>query len=239
MEKKRTLMAIFSHPDDELGCAGTLANHSDAGNDVYLMFLTRGENATTIPGTAEEKIKIRKKHSEEIEKILGIKVLFMDFPDSQIEYTMEGAYKIAEELKRIRPNAIITWNQTKRLGSGHPDHRNTSKLVYDAISYARYNAHGSKFDPVRIRMTLYTYTLQGNQTEFPVRYVDVGHQLERISKFIEVYKKAYGDWPVQEMKLAWMRLAGLNAGVTHAEALAVVLRGFPAEKTLPLTPDQE
>ena len=166
MKRKQVLLAIFSHPDDELGCAGSLANHSDAGDDVYLLFLTRGENATTIPGTPEEKMRIRKKHSEEIEEILGVKVLFLDFPDSRIQYTMEGAYKIAEELKRIRPNAIITWNQVKRLGAGHPDHRNTSKLVYDAISYARYNTSGSKFEPVRLPMTLYTYVQQGGQDEF-------------------------------------------------------------------------
>ena len=61
----------------------------------------------------------------------------MDFPDSKIEYNMENGYKVAELIKETRPNVIITWNKFERMGSGHPDHRNTASLVYDALNYAR------------------------------------------------------------------------------------------------------
>ena len=41
---KRTLMAVFAHPDDEaFGTGGTLAKYAAEGCDVYLVTATRGE----------------------------------------------------------------------------------------------------------------------------------------------------------------------------------------------------
>ncbi|OLS25443.1 MAG: 1D-myo-inositol 2-acetamido-2-deoxy-alpha-D-glucopyranoside deacetylase, partial [Candidatus Heimdallarchaeota archaeon LC_2] len=51
---KKTVLAIFAHADDELGCVGTLANYADDGHNVYLAFLTKGENSTTVEGNSEE-----------------------------------------------------------------------------------------------------------------------------------------------------------------------------------------
>ena len=48
------LLAVFAHPDDEASCVGTLANHSDAGDAVRLLWLSRGENATTLAMDREE-----------------------------------------------------------------------------------------------------------------------------------------------------------------------------------------
>ena len=39
----KTLLVALAHPDDEIGCAGTIAAHSALGHRVVLLFLTRGE----------------------------------------------------------------------------------------------------------------------------------------------------------------------------------------------------
>ena len=44
--KPKNVVAIFAHPDDEASVVGTLANHSEKGDNVYVIFLTRGENAS-------------------------------------------------------------------------------------------------------------------------------------------------------------------------------------------------
>jgi len=231
-----TLLAIFAHPDDELGCIGTLANHVDAGDDVHLLFLTQGENASTLPGTNEERIEKRKEHTHEIEELIGLKVHFMKFPDSQLEYTMDGAYKIAEKLKEIRPNAIITWNVSTHLFAGHPDHRNTSKLVFDAISYSRFRAKGSQYEPLRIPLTLYNYS-QDTSSEKRMVYLDVSSQYEKILKFIEIYQKAYGNWPVKDFKVGTMQVMGRKANVQYAEGFVIINQGYKAHKLLELSPN--
>ncbi|MCG3219274.1 MAG: PIG-L family deacetylase, partial [Candidatus Heimdallarchaeota archaeon] len=39
-DKPSTILAIFPHPDDELGCIGTLANHSQRGDKVHMIWTT-------------------------------------------------------------------------------------------------------------------------------------------------------------------------------------------------------
>ena len=47
-------MAVFAHPDDEIGAAGTLALHAQKGDRVMLVWMTRGELASQFGDTPEE-----------------------------------------------------------------------------------------------------------------------------------------------------------------------------------------
>lgn len=235
----KRLLAIFAHPDDELGCAGTMANFSDAGNEVHLLFLTRGENASTIPGTPEDRIIARKEHADEIAKLLNVTVHFLDFPDSRVAHNVEGGYKLAQKIKEIKPHAIITWNQSTKLGAGHPDHRNTSKLVFDAISYARYREENSELEPHRIPVTLYQYYDAEIDNPTQLMYVDVSKQYERIMRFIEIYQKAYGSWPVKDFKKTLLMRHGRESGVKYAECFQVIIRGYKAEEIIPVSDEDE
>ncbi|RMG26962.1 MAG: hypothetical protein D6732_20795 [Methanobacteriota archaeon] len=229
------LLAIFAHPDDELGCAGTLLNHVESGDQVHLMFLTKGENSSFLGGTAEDRARKRIEHTKKIEDLLGVKVHFMDFPDSRVEVSVNGAYEIAEKIKEIRPHGIITWNLPERYGSGHPDHRACSKLVYDAMHYARYRKEDSPYEPWREQMSLFQYHDPANDPWTHMVYVDVTDKVKTIYKFIEIYQEAYGTWPVKEFKETMMKTYGRIANVEYAEAFRVILRSFKAPKTLPLT----
>jgi len=50
------LMAVFAHPDDEIGAAGTLALHAQKGDRVMLVWMTRGELASQFGDTPEEEV---------------------------------------------------------------------------------------------------------------------------------------------------------------------------------------
>ncbi|MHA1352788.1 MAG: PIG-L deacetylase family protein [Candidatus Heimdallarchaeaceae archaeon] len=39
---KLNVLAIFAHPDDEVGAIGTLLNHIEEGDNVDILLLTRG-----------------------------------------------------------------------------------------------------------------------------------------------------------------------------------------------------
>ena len=49
-------MAVFAHPDDEIGAAGTLALHAQKGDRVMLVWMTRGELASQFGDTPEEEV---------------------------------------------------------------------------------------------------------------------------------------------------------------------------------------
>lgn len=228
------LLAVFAHPDDELACAGTLINHAKKGDEVHLLFLTKGENSSFLGGTPDDRARKRKAHTEKIEDLLGVKVHFMNFPDSRVEVSVEGAYAIAEKIKEIKPKGIITWNLPERYGSGHPDHRACSKLVYDAMHYARYRKEDSPFEPWREPASLFQYHDPSVDTWSDMVYVDVTDDIEKIYKFVEIYQEAYGTWPVKEFKENMMKVYGRVANVDYAEGFKVVIRSFSAPKTLPL-----
>ncbi|MCY3410957.1 MAG: PIG-L family deacetylase [Candidatus Heimdallarchaeota archaeon] len=214
---KKTVLAIFAHPDDELGVAGTLANHSERGDDVYLVFLTKGENASTITGTPDEIKSKRMEHTKKIEQILGVTVRFMDLPDSQVEYNISNGYKVAEIIKEYRPDILISWSKMSRVGSGHPDHRHTASLVFDAISYARYKNGSSQLEPYREHFSYYTYLSLEDKPHSQIVLVDVTEQEGRIREFINVYKEAYGDWPVEDYKFGSLAYYGRKGRVHYAE----------------------
>lgn len=223
--KPKNVVAIFAHPDDEASVVGTLANHSEKGDNVYVIFLTRGENASSICCTPEEIIEKRAGHAKKIEKILGAEYRLLDLPDSGVFPSVENAKKLAEHFKEIKPDIVITWSQSDQIGLGHPDHRYTYTIVIDAISYMRYKDQKSKFEPHRTPISMFTTFFQYSLNSGDPFFVDVSNQLEKIKAVLEVYKEAYGNWPVDKYIEAQLTMFGRMASVQYAEAFHKVLWG--------------
>lgn len=121
---KKTITAIFAHPDDEaFGPSGTIAHFSKT-NDVYLLCATKGEagqnhsekNGTTIANLRAEEL-------EKSARILGVKqVIFLGFADGTLSNNTYHslAEKIRETLDELKPEIVIT-NEMRGV-SGHIDH---------------------------------------------------------------------------------------------------------------------
>ncbi len=220
MASKETVLAIFAHPDDELTVVGTLANHSARGDRTMLVWLTYGESATTIKGSREEKAKIRENHTKKVGTLLGAETRILGFRDSQVDRSVESAYKIADLIREVKPTIIITWGIFLQPGAGHPDHRNTSHLVIDAVTYARFPLEGSKFPPHRERIGV--YLIRSPDSLLPVQYVDIEGHVKTIQEFVEIYKEIYGEWQPEQFGLAMARRNGMEAGCNLAEAYNVI-----------------
>ena len=164
--------------------------------------------------------------------LLGVIVRYLDFVDSNIENTVENGYKVAEFLKEIKPNIIITWSKFDSVGGGHPDHRNCADLVRDSISYARYKRNRSSFDPFREKIDFYTYVNPMQKMSNRLTYVDITDKADLIKDFIQIYKEAYGDWPVDDFKQSSMISNGIQSGVKYAEVFEVVNQASPVSKFL-------
>jgi len=136
---KRTLLALFAHPDDEaFGTGGTLARYAAAGADVTLVCATRGEVGEIAEGTdatPETLGQVREAELRCAAETVGVReLIFLDYRDSGMAGTPENAdprafvNMPAEEvvprlvgiIRRTKPQAVVTFEPNG--GYGHPDH---------------------------------------------------------------------------------------------------------------------
>jgi LmbE family N-acetylglucosaminyl deacetylase len=228
---KKTLLAIFAHPDDELGAIGTIANHCQRGDRVMLAWMTAGTRTSFLEGTDKEKGAIRVKQATQIGKLVGAETRFLDFQDAAVYPSREASLKVAELIREVKPNIVITSNQLWTTGIGHPDHRYTSAIVLDAISYARFNLPELSMPPHRDLISI--YLAPGvPASPFPLCFIDISNHEELIKKFIAIYEKVYGSWDVLNMKLSGTRVQGMMLGCERAESFNVVQRGLCDTKYL-------
>jgi LmbE family N-acetylglucosaminyl deacetylase len=128
---RRTILAVFAHPDDEsMGPGGTLARYAAAGQRVCVVTATDGgagrlfeERPPDDAGRRELK-RLRRLETAAACRILGVEHLgFLGLEDRGIaaRSVLEVEETIAAVIRRERPDVVLTFH-----GSGisfHPDHR--------------------------------------------------------------------------------------------------------------------
>ncbi len=209
----RSIVAVLSHPDDELGMVGTLAKHAEQGDLIFMVYLSYGEFTTKFGDLPIPEIKEkRKEQAEEISSILGASdTIFLDLGDTNILPTRENAIKLAEIFIETRPKAILTWGTN----APHPDHRNTGKIVLDAMTYCRIPkimpSNRSYREPIR----LFHYTER--HTKDPVVYVDVSQTIQKAIACGEYYEHRFGWRNFGQRMEIRRRSRGMESNCTYAE----------------------
>lgn len=126
-----TVLAVWAHPDDEITCAGTLAQMAAAGARVVLVYLTRGEAAQGTGYTPKQLAKVRIEEAKAAGRLLGAETVeVLDFPDGGLSRIDPSAPKaaIAELIGRYRPQVLVSFDE--KVGFyGHPDHVRTGVWV--------------------------------------------------------------------------------------------------------------
>jgi LmbE family N-acetylglucosaminyl deacetylase len=133
-EPKRALLVV-AHPDDaEFACGGTVAKLCAEGWEVTYVLTTSGDM-----GTRDDKMSrpamaaIREKEQVEAATALGAKeVVFLRYPDGFYEDTAEARGRIVREIRRVKPDLVITWDPFRRTFT-HRDHRLTGQSAIDAV----------------------------------------------------------------------------------------------------------
>lgn len=163
MYERKTLLAIFAHPDDEaFGTGGTLARYAAEGASIVLVCATRGEAgeiADESQATPETLGDVRENELRCAAGALGIsEVIFLDYCDSGMDGTPENdapqafvnapadevISRLVGIIRRVRPDVVITFEPNG--GYGHPDHiaahRHTVAAFHAAADPARYPEQG-------------------------------------------------------------------------------------------------
>ena len=123
-------MVVVAHADDaEFGCSGTVAKLCAEGWEMVYVLCTDGSKGSEDRELTQEKLSaIRRDEQIEAGKVLGLKdVAFLDHEDSMLQPTLDLRRDIAREIRRHRPDVLITTYPARNLdgtgwGVGHPDH---------------------------------------------------------------------------------------------------------------------
>ncbi len=178
---KLDILSFGAHPDDiELCTGGLLAKMAARGRAVGAIDMTRGEGASR--GTVAERVQ----EAERAAQILGLAVREnLGLPDLKLQDTLEFRLRVAEAIRRYRPELILApyW------GDRHPDHAATSQLVTAAAFYARLPRLETDHPPYSPRTVLY-YLLHENVQ--PTFIVDISEVFEVKMQAVAAYQSQFG-----------------------------------------------
>ena len=141
--KPQRAMVIVAHPDDiEFGCAGTVARWVQDGAEVCYVLCTSGDVGIAEAGmTKARAAEVREAEQVAAAAVVGVKeVVFLREPDGLLENTIALRKKLVREIRRFKPEVVITEDPTlywSDSGDGqrinHPDHRAAGGAALDAI----------------------------------------------------------------------------------------------------------
>lgn len=130
-------LVVVAHPDDmEFGAAAAVARWTGQGKDVVYCLVTSGEAG--IDGLEPQRCgPLREDEQRESCRIVGVdRVEFLHLPDGTLEYGVALRRRIAEVVRRHRPDIVITnnfretWDNATNLNQA--DHIATGRATLDA-----------------------------------------------------------------------------------------------------------
>ena len=127
---KKKIIVCGGHPGDpEYGCGGTIARLTDAGHDVVLLYLNRGDPNETATQTNFPRVAEAAKACE----ILKARSLFAGQIDGHAIVDAAHYESFRQVIAREKPDALFThWPI-----DNHADHRAISLLAYDAWAHSK------------------------------------------------------------------------------------------------------
>lgn len=222
-------MVIMAHPDDpEFSCAGTVARWAQAGAEICYVLCTSGDVGIAEAGMTKAKAaKIREAEERDAANILGVNdVIFLGEPDGMLQPTLELRKKLVREIRRFRPEVVITGDPTVVWASdryiNHPDHRAASTAALDAIFpaagqpnlFEELESEGlSAHKPRKVYVTTWG--------EVDI-YVNISETIELKIEALRAHKSQMKDNDPEERIKAWAAERGKGKEMGFAEAFRVI-----------------
>ncbi len=202
--KNLKVIVAGGHPGDpEYGCGGTIARYTERGHAVTLLYLNRGEKG--IPGkSAKEAAAIRTGEAQKACALLQAMALFAGQIDGEAVVDKAHYDSFTRIIESEKPDVLFTqWPI-----DGHPDHRATSMLCYDA--WLRMGKSSSFY---------YYEVSDGEDTLMfsPTEYVDIAsvEERKRAACYAHASQSPNHFYALQDQVA---RFRGVERGVSTAEA---------------------
>jgi LmbE family N-acetylglucosaminyl deacetylase len=225
-------LVVISHPDDgEFGAAATIAQLTRAGVRVNYVVTTDGSKGTEDPDvTPAQLAATRAAEQRAAADILGVsEIVHLGYPDGYLTPTLDLRRDITRQIRRFRPDLLITQNPQRRLDHdpyiGHPDHLATGEATLASVyPAARDHLHfpelwtDEHLEPWKVRQVL----LMG--VEEPNLWLDVSDSFELGLRALLAHVSQVDADDVTERVRERARLVGEPQGIGLAQAfLSIVL----------------
>jgi LmbE family N-acetylglucosaminyl deacetylase len=132
-------LTVGAHPDDaEFGAGATLSRWASAGCKITILVVTDGSKGAWDVATDQSTLISRRKEEQRAAAaVIGaVGVVHLDHVDGELEYSSELRTEIALEIRRHRPDVVLTHDPWQRYQM-HPDHRVTGLAAVDGVVSAR------------------------------------------------------------------------------------------------------
>jgi LmbE family N-acetylglucosaminyl deacetylase len=133
----QNILVLAPHPDDEsLGCGGTIKLLTEAGKNVDVAFMTRGENGIDVPTSIQDSIHSQLASTREAEaraacEVLGVRAVeFLKGSDGGLINQPHLAHSLIYLLNAGNYQRVFSpWQ-----GEAHPDHVATFRWLQRAVA---------------------------------------------------------------------------------------------------------
>jgi LmbE family N-acetylglucosaminyl deacetylase len=220
-------LAVYAHPDDpEVSCGGTLARWSDAGAEVHVVVVGRGDKGSSDPEVDPDDLAERR--AAEVAaagKVLGLAGHhLLGVPDGEIDNTPELRGRLVALVRAVRPDVVVCPDPTAvffgRRYFNHRDHREVGWATLDAVAPA---AGSPRYFPDagpahQVEAVYLSGTLEADA------WVDIGAVVDRKAEALACHESQLGEageWLRQVVRQR-AEEAGRQAGVDYAEGFRLL-----------------
>lgn len=222
-EQIERVMLITAHPDDsEFGAGGTVARLARDGREITYVIATNGNKGSSDRTMTPERLAlIRMEEQRQAARVLGVaRVEFLGYPDGELEDTRDLRRDITREIRRWRPDLVITMNphRTYNLYASHRDHRIVAGVALDCV-YPLARDHMSfpelmpELEPHKVR------EIHLMQWDDPHLVVDITDVMDLKLKAIACHVSQVGDFAGVEARVRERNAEiGRASGHAYAEA---------------------
>jgi LmbE family N-acetylglucosaminyl deacetylase len=132
------VLAVVAHPDDvDYGSAGTIAQWTSRGVEVAYCIATYGDAGGFDDTPREKMAALRESEQRAAAAAVGVTdVTFLGYPDGQLAVTYELRRDISRQIRRVRPQLILTASPVRnfrRAAASHPDHLAIAEATLCAV----------------------------------------------------------------------------------------------------------
>jgi LmbE family N-acetylglucosaminyl deacetylase len=222
-------MAIVAHPDDvEFSCSGTLALWARAGARISLVLATSGDvGIARADVTRQQAAAIREEEATAASRIIGAEeIRFLREPDGSVEATLGLRKKLVREIRRFRPEVVITGDPTVVWAGdtyiNHPDHRAVALATVDAVFPAAGQPHvfeelaAEGLQAHKVRKVYVNNWRDGNL------YVDISDTIDVKVAALKAHASQMGGWDVEKNIKEWAADRAKDHGMNYAEIFRVI-----------------